>query len=125
MNSISDIENRREAIAKEMLSIRSMKRGSISKQYLNVPRKGHRQPVKRGPYYVLSRNDNGRTVSRRLTTDAERQRAQEDIERHRQFVALCKEFLELSERLGELESETASPESKKKRLRSPSNRTRR
>jgi hypothetical protein len=125
MNSISKIENRREAIAKEMLSIRSMKRGSISEQYLNVRRKGHSQPVKRGPYYVLSRNENGRTVSRRLTTDAERQRTQEDIERHKQFVALCREFVELSERLGELESEAASPESKKKRRRSPSNRTRR
>jgi len=123
MRSIRQIEARRDAILEEIRSIRSMKRGSISKQYLKVPQKGHSEPALRGPYYVFSRREQDKTVSHRLTSQAERQQAQQDIDRHEHFVALCKQFEELTERLGQIERQQSDFDPEKKRRRSPSSKT--
>ncbi|MFH1741157.1 MAG: DUF6788 family protein [bacterium] len=123
MNSIQDLEARRNAILDEMGSIRSMRRGTINQQFLKVPQKGKKEPARRGPYHVLSRNQGGKTVSQRLRSAEELQQAREDLAQYKHFVALCKEFEELTERLGELERQTQeSPE--KKRRKSPSSKTR-
>ena len=70
MPTAKELEEKRESVLKEMRSLRSLKRGSISKQYLEVPQKG-KPPEKRGPYYVFSRREGKRTVSRRLRTEEE------------------------------------------------------
>jgi len=103
MKSIAALEKRRNAIAKEILSIRAMRQGSVSEQYLNVKHKGKKKPVKRGPYYVWFRYINKKPVSTRLTSKEEVKLAREDISARKRFVALCKEFEELTEQLGELE----------------------
>jgi hypothetical protein len=113
MSSIKEIEARRGAILEEMLSIRSMKRGSITKQYLKVPQKG-KQPERRGPYYVFSRQEKGRTVSNRITSAAELEQAHQDLEAHTRFVRLCKEYEALTERLMDLERDTSKIAQEKK-----------
>ncbi|SRR5258708_4120098 len=123
MNSIQVIEARREAIAKEMCSMRSLRRGTINEQFLKSTRAGGKEPVRLGPYYVLSRREGNKTVSQRLT-GAELEQARKDVEEHKRFVALCKEFEELTEKLGRQEREEAHVEEKKKRRRSPSRKTR-
>jgi hypothetical protein len=124
MNTIRELEARRSAILEEMRSMRSMKRGTINEQFLKVRLKGKEQPVLRGPYYVLSRREGNKTVSKRLSSPTQLQEANKDVEVHKRFVALCKEFELLSERLGELERQVqGGPE--KKRPSSPSNKTRR
>ena len=123
MKSIRQIEAGRDAALEEIRSFRSMKRGSISQQYLKVPQKGRREPALRGPYYVFSRREQGKTVSHRLPSQAERQQAQQDLDRYERFVALCKQYEELTERLGELERQSLELDPEKKRRRSLSSKT--
>ncbi len=124
MNSIRAIERRRETVLKEMGALRSLRVASLSEQMLPVKHKGKKDPVMRGPYFVLSRRQEGRTCSRRVRTD-ELEQVKKDVANHRRFVALCEEFEELTERLGELErAQQADMEELKKGLKSRSSRAR-
>lgn len=124
MNSVKEIEMKREAILEEMRSIRSMKRGTINEQFLKVPQKGKEEPVLRGPYFVFSRREGGKTVSERLTSPTELEQAERDIAAHKRFVELCKEFEVLTEKLGQIERQGELVREKKRRKPS-SRRTRR
>ena len=119
MESFDDIEQKRLAVVKEMLDIKSMKRGTINEQFLKVKQKGHSQPVLNGPYYVFSRREGSRTVSERLTTKTQLEQARRDIAAYKTFQALCKEFEVLTEQLGVLERQD-DPNQEKKRRSSPS-----
>lgn len=114
---IAELETRRNAILEEMRSIRSMRRGTINEQYLKVPRKG-KEPSLRGPYYVLSRREGEKTVSWRLS-GIELEKARADVAAHKRFALLCKEFEELTTKMGETEIDR-----EKKRL-TPSSRNER
>ena len=121
MPTIQELESKRDAVLQEMRAIRSMKRGSISEQYLQVRHRGFREPVSRGPYHVFSRREarTGKTVSWRLTSKEEVERARADVSSYQRFVALCREFQELTETLGELESSFCEQGKEKKRRRLP------
>lgn len=116
MKTLKDIETRRSAILEEMESIRSLKRGSITEQFLNVHHKGIRETVSRGPYYVFSRREGNKTSSRRLS-GSELEQARKDVEAHKRFVELCREFEILTERLGEMGRGVSGVEREKKRRR--------
>jgi len=127
MPTIQELESKRDAVLQEMKSIRSMKRGSIKAQYLKVRHRGSKEPLARGPYYVLSRHDSrtGKTVSRRLTSKAAVEKACTDIEAYQHFVVLCREFQELTETLGELEGSSTIKGAEKKQRRLSSNKMQR
>jgi hypothetical protein len=76
--------------------------------------------VLRGPYYLISRRGGKKTVGYRLTSEAELARARRDVEAHQRFTALCREYEELTERLGRLERESGEGLAEKKRRRSRS-----
>lgn len=124
MNAIQEVEARREAVLEEMRGMRAMKRGTINEQFLKVPHKGKAKPVRRGPYYVFSRSQGGKTVSQRLAPGPQLEQARKDVAEHKRFVELCGEFERLTERLGELEHHQRDLQSKKKRRKSPSSKTR-
>jgi hypothetical protein len=117
METVADIERQRDAIITQIREIRSMERGSITEQYIKVPQKGGK-PALRGPYYSILRREGKTTVGYRLTTDADLERAKRDVEAHRRFSALCKEYERLTERLGEFERGVAEVGGKKKPPRS-------
>jgi hypothetical protein len=123
MATIQELESKRDAVLQQMRSIRCMKRGSINEQYLKVHHRGIREPIARGPYYVLSRHEprTGKTVSRRLTSKEDVEKARTDIAAYQHFVALCREFQELTEMLGELEVSLPGAGAEKKRRRLSSN----
>lgn len=123
MNAVQQIETRREELLEQMRAIRSMERGSINGHFLKVPHKGKKDPVLRGPYYVISRREGNKTVGYRLTTPEDLARARENVERHKRFQALCQEFERLTEQLGRLERELSEAQEGKKGLKSQSKRT--
>lgn len=124
MSSIREIEKARQSILKQMQSIRSMKKGSVTEQFLKVKHKGKKDPVLRGPYYAYTRKEGKKTVGYRLKTKGEREAAKADVAAHKRFVGLCREYVELTERLGELERRPPDDMQEKKRRRSPLSRTR-
>lgn len=124
METVMEIEKKREAILEEMRAIRSIKRGTINEQYLKVRQKGREEPVLRGPYYVFSRREGPKTVSRRLTSAQQLKQAQADVAAHKKFVKLCQEFEALTERLGDLERELGDGSREKKQPKSRWKKTR-
>ena len=123
MQAVKEIEAKRNAILEQMRKIRTMERGSITEQYMKVPHKGKKEPVMRGPYYMLTRREEDRTVGYRLRTPQDLERARRDVEAHKRFVELCRQFEELTQHLGELERSQDGDEVEKKRRRSRSSRT--
>jgi hypothetical protein len=119
---LEKVQARRKQIADEMLQIPSLVRGALTEQFLEVRHKGKKKPVRRGPYYVLSRSEKGRTRSCRIPR-REALQVQREVANYKRFEALCEEFMELTERLGELEREADSEqEAVKKGLKSRSSR---
>jgi hypothetical protein len=120
METVQELEARRNAILEEMRSIRSMRRGTINEQHFKTHLKGRRGMVLQGPYYVLSRREEEKTVSKRLRSPAELERARKDVAEYKRFMGLCQQFERLTARLGELERGPQDLEQEKKGLRSPS-----
>jgi hypothetical protein len=125
MNKIKEIEARREEILRQIRGIRSLERGTITEQYLKVRHKGQPEPVLRGPYYLISRRGEKKTVGYRLTSGEELARARRDVEARQRFSELCREYEELTEQLGQLERASAAVGTEKKRRKLRSRGTRR
>jgi len=125
MDTLQQLEARRNAILEEIRSIRSMKRGTVNEQYFKTRLKGRKGIVHQGPYYVFSRREGEKTVSHRLRSEVELQQARKDVAEYKRFLGLCREFERVTERLGELERSGQGLEQEKKRFRSPSSKTER
>lgn len=123
MTNAQQLNARREKVLQEMSSIRYMKKGSISEQWFPVIRDGKKTEQMRGPYYVLTNKTGNKTVSQRLSSKSKLEHVRLMVENHKRFVALCREFEELAEQLGELECNQPELEAVKKKPQSPSNRT--
>ena len=120
MESTALIESERQRVVEQMLRLGPMKRGTLNEQYLAAARKGPGKPAIRGPYYVLSRKEGGRTVSRRVRAE-DIERVRREIGCYSRFMQLCREFAELSERLGDAQNGApCGAEALKKTLNLPS-----
>ena len=119
--TVQELEVRRNAILEEMRSIRSMRRGTINEQHFKTRLKGKKGIVLQGPYYVLSRREGEKTVSKRLRSAAELEQARKEVVAHKRFMTLCREFEQLTTKLGELERKEPDVEEEKKRFRLPWN----
>jgi len=103
MKAAKDLEVQRGAVLSQMRLIRSMKRGTLSIRPEKVYRKGQKEPVLLGPYPLFVRSEGKRSVGKRLRSPEEVAQVREDIAAYERFVALSKEYVELTEQLGELE----------------------
>jgi hypothetical protein len=120
METIQELEARRNAVLEQMRSIRSMRRGTINEQHFKTHLKGRKGMVLQGPYYVLSRREGEKTVSKRLRSPVELERARKDVAEYKRFMDLCQQFERLTARLGELEGGPKDLEQEKKEFRSRS-----
>ncbi len=118
--TILELEARRNTILEEIRSIRSMRRGTINEQHFKTRLKGRKGMILQGPYYVLSRREGEKTVSRRLKSPEEVEQARRDVVEYKRFMGLCQEFERLTARLGELERGEKEGGQEKKRLKWPS-----
>jgi hypothetical protein len=100
-----------------------MKRGTVNEQFLKVKAKDKSEPVSRGPYYVLSRREGDHTASKRLKTGEELNWVRKGVEEHKKFKELCREYEDATEQLGEALRSQGIEGVEKKRLKSPSSRT--
>lgn len=114
MNPIREIEVQRQAILKKMDAIRVVTRGTFNEQMLPVRLRDRKEPVLRGPYYVLAQWKDGKTHSRRIRPE-DAARVREGADNYKKLKELCEEFAILTERLGELEREQAAQEEAEKK----------
>lgn len=101
MKKSEELERRKNEIITELHQMQTMRRGTVSEQYLKVPRKG-KEPSIRGPYYVLARNEQGKTISTRINTLEELELVQKDIETYKKFTCLSKEFVSVMESITDI-----------------------
>lgn len=111
MKTIESIEKRREEIIEEIRNIPSMRRGTINEQYLKVPRKDKESSL-RGPYYVLTRKENGKTVSTRVRSH-EFEEIKKETEAYKKFNQLSNEFAAITEELTDKRKRLQNEDSKK------------
>lgn len=123
MNEIERLEKRRMQIIEEISSIGTMRKGSVTEQYLKVARKGEREPGLRGPYFLYTRKEKGKTVGRRLSKE-KADRFRQQVEAFHRFQALGKQYAEISERLADLAGVVEASDREKKQPRSSSSKTR-
>ena len=101
MIKFEDLEKRREEIIMKIKEIRTMRRGTINEQYLKVPRK-EKEPSIRGSYYILSRNEGGKTIGFRLKNQEELELAKKDVEAYKEFSKLTKEYVTVTENITDI-----------------------
>ena len=112
MSLLQKLEQQRLNILDQIGKIRYMRRGTINEQYLKVPQK-EKEALLRGPYYVLSRNEDGRTKSSRVNK-TELEQVRQDIEAYKEFQKLSKEYVDVTEALAQQERGVEDAETVKK-----------
>jgi len=113
--SINDVEMcqaRIQEIKQELGELGDMRPGSISEQY-NVcgnPTcrcKDPKEPKKHGPYYQLSYSHQGRSTTEFVKREAVAE-VRQQLDNHRTFKRLSKEWIDLSVRIARLRKKEAS-----------------
>jgi hypothetical protein len=109
MTLFDDLNQQRELLIQKIKNIQFMRRGTININYQKVPQKG-KEPILRGPYYVLSWNEGGKTVGVRLKPE-ELEQARSDVAAYKEFQTLTKEYVVVTEAITELvrNNETLDP----------------
>ncbi len=121
--SIQAIEVQRQAVLQQMGEIRTVVRGTFKEQMLPVPHQDKKEPVMRGPYFLLAKWEHGKTHSRRISAE-DAPVVREGAENYKRLKELCEQFAALTERMGELERKQAGLEEalKKKSKSKPDSR---
>jgi hypothetical protein len=89
MDHKDSLEARRQEILRQMSAITRMRRGTVNEQYFEVRQKDG-SVVRRGPYFLYSRTEKGKSFSQRVALD--------EADRYREETDNCRRFKELSSR---------------------------
>ena len=113
MKTIESIVERRDEIIEEIRNLRSMRKGIINEQYLKVPHKSKEASLL-GPYYVLTKKQNCKTVSTRIKSN-EYEEIKKETEAYKKFNQLSSEFVTITEELTYRRKISQNTDSKKNR----------
>ena len=114
MNHPSRLTQRKDETLSHLAALGPMRKGSLTEQYVEVTLKdGSRS--RRGPYTLYTCKDDGKTLSRRLKSEAEVALYREQIAAFRRFQELTGELARIGRTLADLEVE--DPEGSKKNSR--------
>jgi len=113
MDPTRALEQRKTEILGQLAALGSMRKGSLTEQYLPTRRKDGTQ-TRRGPYTLYTFKERGqKTVSRRLGDPAQAQLYRQQITAFRRFQELTTELVQVSQRLADLEAAGQPDEGKK------------
>src|SRR5258706_6855031 len=119
--SLSDLEQRRELIARRLAELGDLRPGSITATSgrCGKPNCHCHQPGQpgHGPNFRLTRKIDGKTVSESFSSDVELRKAQREVEAFHRFRQLTQELLEVNENICRARpvADTTHPEEKKRR----------
>ena len=117
MQTVNQLHARRRQLLSQIEDLDQIRRGSITEQFIDAVLKDGTK-VRRGPYTLYTfKNNNGRTVSRRLTDPTQIAHYRSQIEAFRQFQQCTAELLSLGETLSnqaldDPEAQKKTPKSK-------------
>jgi hypothetical protein len=112
MQTANQLHSRRRQLLSQIENLDQIRRGSITEQFVDAVLKDGTK-VRRGPYTLYTfKNNNGRTVSRRLTDPTQIAHYRSQIEAFRQFQQCTAELLSLGETLSDQALD--DPEAQKK-----------
>lgn len=106
MNELKELQDRVQGIKQQLAELGPMRPGSLSEQY-NVcgnPTcrcKDPENPKKHGPYHQLSFTHQGKSTTEFVKAD-EVSEVRQQLENHRTFKALSREWVDLSVRIAKL-----------------------
>ena len=123
MSRLGELNRQRDEILKELAGLDEMRRGSVVEQFVDDTRKDD-TAVKRGPYFLYSYKEKGKTVSQRLKDANEANLYRRQIQSFRRFQELTSQLRELGERISDLVAGEREGKKTSKR-KSRSKRTRR
>jgi hypothetical protein len=102
-DSLSDLEQQRNAKLQQMLRLPDFRSGSITATRGTCGKANCRchQPSQpgHGPNYRLTRKVKGKTVTETFATSAELRKAEREVEAYHRFRQLAQELLEINEKI--------------------------
>ena len=108
MMNARELEQKRQALVKQLGEIRTLRKGCLNEQWFPVVRQGKKTEELRGRYFVWTYKAANKTVSERVRGAAAVKRARRDAASYKRFKHLCREYETVAQRLGELEREEAA-----------------
>lgn len=118
--SLMQLEQQRAHLQRQIAQLGDMRPGSITPTggRCGNPRCHCHQPQDpgHGPYYRLTRKEEGRTVTETLSSPAALEKAQREVSEYHRFRSLSQALLAVSEKICDLRAvpEAAAPEEKKR-----------
>ncbi len=95
------LEQQRLGLLRQLSDLRELRRGTLTEQFLTVKHSDGSR-VRRGPYPLLTRKEQGKTVSRRLSDPLLVPLYRQQIQAMRQFEEVIDQLIRVGEQLGDL-----------------------
>ena len=116
--TLAALEQQREKVLEEMRSIDRLRRGSLSRHFLQKHQGG--QTLTHGPYFVLQGYLRGKKFSQHIRGEEATQVGQE-VKNYQRFQALADRFVTVTDQITQRSSANAESKKNSSRRKSPPN----